>query len=142
MLKPQIRELYSDDPIGVFRRKGEDLEKLFDDEKQNIYFDKKFEEGLEKPNFVIRPMAGALLSLDRNAMVNYAHNNGYKRPSQWGNFDDYGGDCTNFVSQVIHAGTNGVMDSSGDLQWFYNGYNDRAASWTSVSSLYDYLRKR
>lgn len=74
-------------------------------------------------------------------MVNYAHENAYKRPSQWGNFDDYGGDCTNFVSQVIYAGTNGVMDTNGDLQWYYNGYSDRSASWIGVSSLYSYLTR-
>lgn len=141
MVQPQIREMYSDDPIGVFRRKGGDVQKLFDDEKRNILSEKKLEEVLEEPIVFMRPLSGSLLSLDRNEMVTYAHNNANTRPSQWGNFDDNGGDCTNFVSQVIYAGSNGVMDSSGDLQWYYNSYNDRAASWTSVSSLFNYLTR-
>lgn len=137
----QIRDLYCDDPIGELRNNGGDIGKLFIEEKQNILNEKEYENHLEEPKINFQPMSGELLSLNRSAMVNYAHEYAYKRPSLWGDFDAFGGDCTNFVSQVIYAGTGGVMDSTGDLQWYYNGYSDRSPSWTSVSSLYSYLTR-
>ena len=77
-------------------------------------------------------------SYNRIAAVNYAHEWYNKRNPNYGTFDGIGGDCTNFVSQVIHAG-GAPMDSTGNYQWYYYGYNDRASSWTGVNQLYSYL---
>lgn len=86
-------------------------------------------------------MSGSMNNINRSAMFTYMRNNYNKRPARWGDFDDYGGDCTNFVSQILYAGTGGVMDSSGDLKWFYKSYSDRSSSWTSVNALYNYLTR-
>lgn len=41
---------------------------------------------------------------DRNKAVAYAHKYAYSRNPNYYNFDNIGGDCTNFVSQVLAAG--------------------------------------
>ena len=46
-------------------------------------------------------------------------------------FEKLGGDCTNFVSQCIHAG-GAVMNLTRDIGWYYRSLNDRAAAWTGV----------
>ncbi len=49
-----------------------------------------------------------------------------------------GGDCTNYASQVMYAGTPG-FDQQGTNKWYYSGYNSRSPSWTSVLALRGYL---
>lgn len=83
---------------------------------------------------------------NRTAAVAYAQGWAYGfNPSFWNySAPAYGGDCTNFASQVLLAG-GAVMDSSGshpNYRWFW--FNDtpttgRSASWTSVMSFHDYL---
>lgn len=60
-------------------------------------------------------------------------------------YDDYGGNCNNYISQCLYAG--GIpMDYSGDCQWKYfsdevneeNAATGRTPSWTSVDGFYDY----
>ena len=52
----------------------------------------------------------------------------------------FGGDCTNFVSQCIYAGSN-VMNYDKNNGWYYNNTNDRAPSWSGVEFLYNFLTK-
>jgi hypothetical protein len=54
------------------------------------------------------------------------------------NFDNLGGDCTNFVSQCIYAGA-GVMNFTKDTGWYYISVSNRAAAWTGVGYLYKFL---
>jgi hypothetical protein len=53
-----------------------------------------------------------------------------------------GGDCTNFVSQCIHAG-GAPMDRSGSLLWYYSNTNYAAggyvSTWTYTPDLHYYL---
>lgn len=89
-------------------------------------------------------LAGTWQAYNRTAAVQYANawasNSQTLRNPDWGNFDppNGGGDCTNYVSQVIYAGAP-QMDDTGNYTWYYYGYNNRAPSWTDVSSLYTYL---
>ena len=54
------------------------------------------------------------------------------------NFDNLGGDCTNFISQSIYAGA-GIMNYTKDTGWYYISANNRAAAWTGVQYLYNFL---
>jgi hypothetical protein len=99
---------------------------------------------------------GYLNYYKREKAVNYAKQwsqNGAKLRNSppWANYDPPlgNGDCTNFVSQCIHAG--GIpMDHKGkeyeQWKWYDNNYNPaqtakgRVASWTGVEGLYNYCR--
>ncbi|MDR1000580.1 MAG: amidase domain-containing protein [Clostridiales bacterium] len=74
---------------------------------------------------------------DRDAAVAYAHDMAFKRNKDYYDFSEIGGDCTNFVSQCLYAGT-GVMNGASD-GWYYYGLNNRSPSWTSVTYLYKFL---
>ena len=52
------------------------------------------------------------------------------------NFNLWGGDCTNFVSQAMHEGDGAPMDSVG---WYYTDEIHHSTSWTGVPQLYDFL---
>ena len=53
-------------------------------------------------------------------------------------FVDLGGDCTNYISQCILAGSC-IMNYNRDHGWYYLNLNDRSPSWTGVRFLYDFL---
>lgn len=78
------------------------------------------------------------MEYDREAAVEYARKWAFKRNPRYYNFDDVGGDCTNFISQCIYEGC-GVMNYTRDTGWFYNRQNSRAAAWSGVPYLYRFL---
>ena len=53
-------------------------------------------------------------------------------------FEEIGGDCTNFASQCIYAGS-GVMNYTPVMGWYYNSPYDRTPSWSGVEYLYNFL---
>lgn len=76
---------------------------------------------------------------DRYSAVEYALKWAYSRNSRFFDFEDLGGDCTNFVSQCLYAGC-GIMNYSGfENGWYYINANDRSASWTGVQYLKRFL---
>ena len=75
---------------------------------------------------------------DRSAAVDYARRWALSRNPAYYDFQDIGGDCTNFASQCILAGS-GVMNYTLVTGWYYINANDRTASWTGVEYLYDFL---
>jgi len=75
---------------------------------------------------------------NRTAAICYAHKWAKDRNPKYGNFDGMGGDCTNFISQCLFEGT-GVMNTTKDTGWYYYSLNSRAAAWTSVKYLYNFL---
>ncbi len=77
---------------------------------------------------------------DAMSARNYAEKWATTRNPEYYNFDKLGGDCTNFVSQCLFAGT-GIMNYSKNLGWYYNSLNDRAPAWTGVEFLYKFLTK-
>ena len=75
---------------------------------------------------------------NRNRVVQYAHKWAYARNPAYLDFENLGGDCTNFASQCIYAGSE-VMNYTSVYGWYYvNSYN-RTASWTGVNYLYEFL---
>ncbi len=75
---------------------------------------------------------------DRQKSKEYAQKWAYKRNPQYYNFDSIGGDCTNFISQCIYAGS-GIMNYNKLYGWYYNNANDKSPSWTGVEFLYNFL---
>ena len=74
---------------------------------------------------------------NRELAVLYAHKWALSRNPFYYNFDDFGGDCTNFVSQCVYAGSL-VMNYSPN-GWYYAGLNNRAPAWSGVEFFYDFL---
>lgn len=74
----------------------------------------------------------------RQKAVDYAEKWAYKRNPAYYNFDEIGGDCTNFISQCIYAGS-GVMNYTPDVGWYYISASNRSAAWTGVPYLYNFL---
>lgn len=68
----------------------------------------------------------------------YARRWAYRRNPAYYNFDEIGGDCTNFVSQCVYAGA-GVMNYTRDFGWYYISSYDRSPSWTSVKYFYNFM---
>ncbi|MEG0756189.1 MAG: amidase domain-containing protein [Oscillospiraceae bacterium] len=68
---------------------------------------------------------------DRAAAIAYAHEWAFGRNPDYYNYDDIGGDCTNFSSQCLFAGT-GVMNFTPDYGWYYIDANRKAPAWTGV----------
>ena len=78
------------------------------------------------------------IAYDRQTAVEYANYWAYRRNPRYYAFDEIGGDCTNFVSQCLYAGS-GVMNFTPTYGWYYRDINDRAPAWTGVAYLYQFL---
>lgn len=78
------------------------------------------------------------MQYNRAAAKEYANEWAYRRNPRFFDFSEIGGDCTNFASQVLYAGS-GVMNYTPVYGWFYISANDRTASWTGVNELYNFL---
>lgn len=85
-------------------------------------------------------MEGALYPYDRRAAVAYAHRWAYGRNPGYYDYEALGGDCTNFASQCLFAGT-GVMDFTPDLGWYYLDGNRKAPAWTGVPYFFQFLTR-
>ncbi len=80
-----------------------------------------------------------IVPYDRQSAVAYAHRWAFARNPRYYNFDDLGGDCTNYASQALYAGC-GIMNyASNDRGWFYISLNRRAPAWTGVEELHRFL---
>lgn len=82
-----------------------------------------------------------LAEYDREAVVRYATRWAKGRNPVYYDFEKLGGDCTNFASQSILAGS-GVMNFAYPLGWFYRSPFERAPSWTSVQFLQNFLLRK
>lgn len=74
----------------------------------------------------------------RNDALLYAKKWALDRNPRYLDFENMGGDCTNFASQCIYAGS-GVMNYTPVKGWYYNSGRDRTPSWTGVEFLYNFL---
>ena len=77
---------------------------------------------------------------DRSAAVLYAH--------QWPmagtrllRLRERGGDCTNFASQCVFAGS-GVMNFTPDFGWYYIDANQKSPSWTGVPYFWNFMTRQ
>lgn len=87
-----------------------------------------------------------LTTYNRTAAKNYAHTHVFSPSSNYPDYSSYGGDCTNFVSQCLQAGS-WTQVSSGSYKWFHlPGYTSpppsgthRSPSWTAANYLKTYI---
>ena len=75
---------------------------------------------------------------DRRKAIEYAKKWAYGRNPKFYNYDTVGGDCTNFISQCIYAGSN-IMNYNKQNGWYYINGNNKSSSWTGVEFLYRFL---
>ena len=78
------------------------------------------------------------LPYDRRRAVEYALRWALSRNPLFPDFTGIGGDCTNFVSQCILAGSC-IMNETPDFGWYYFSPINRAPAWSGVAYLYDFL---
>lgn len=81
-----------------------------------------------------------LIPYDRAAAVSYARKWALARNPKYYDFSRLGGDCTNFVSQCLYAGSR-VMNYRPTFGWYYISANNRTPSWTGVPFLYNFLTR-
>ena len=72
------------------------------------------------------------IAYDRQTAVEYANYWAYRRNPRYYAFDEIGGDCTNFVSQCLYAGS-GVMNFTTTV-WLKVSLPPRAIWTTSPGS--------
>ena len=78
------------------------------------------------------------IEYDRIKALEYAEKWAFGRNPAFYDFENNGGDCTNFISQCIFAGS-GVMNYTPTFGWYYNSQYSRAPAWTGVQYLYNFL---
>ena len=75
---------------------------------------------------------------NRQRAVEYAKKYAFSQNPIFGNFRGIGGNCTNFVSQSIYAGSC-VMNYTKTYGWYYISLDDRSPSWTGVDFFYNFI---
>ena len=78
---------------------------------------------------------------DRRAAVQYAHRWAYDRNPAFYDYSEIGGDCTNFASQCLYAGT-GIMNFTPVLGWYYIDPNNKAPAWTGVPYFFNFMTRK
>ena len=74
----------------------------------------------------------------RERAVEYALRWALSRNPLFPDFAGIGGDCTNFVSQAILAGSC-VMNDTLDFGWYYFSPENRAPAWSGVQFFYNFI---
>lgn len=87
-----------------------------------------------------QPKAGRLrlCPYDRGRAVEYARQWALRRNGFFANFSGQGGDCTNFVSEAVYAGSC-VMNFEPIFGWYFITLENRAPAWTGVEAFYDFM---
>jgi hypothetical protein len=83
-------------------------------------------------------MPAGIADYNRQKAVAYAHKWARSRNPAYYDYDKIGGDCTNFASQCIFAGSN-AMNYSRTGGWYYKNGNNKSPSWTGVEFLRNFL---
>ena len=81
-----------------------------------------------------------LFPYDRAAAVRYARRWAYGRNPAFYDYEHIGGDCANFASQCVYAGS-GVMNYEKDFGWYYIDANNKAPAWTGVEYFYRFMTR-
>ena len=82
-----------------------------------------------------------ILPYDRKAAIRYAHQWAFGRNPAYYDYEELGGDCTNFASQCLYAGT-GVMNFTPTFGWYYIDANQKSPSWTGVPYFYNFITRK
>jgi hypothetical protein len=85
-------------------------------------------------------MPNTLRPYDRQKAVDYARKWAMSRNPRYYDFENIGGDCTNFSSQCLFAGS-GLMNPTPVFGWYYFSLENRSASWSGVEYLFDFITK-
>ena len=78
---------------------------------------------------------------NRERAVEYAKTWALSRNPLFYDFTGIGGNCTNFVSQCLLAGSC-TMNYTPNVGWYYISPDDRAPAWSSVEFFYDFLTQK
>lgn len=81
-----------------------------------------------------------IVPYNRRAAVEYAHRWAYSRNPRYYDYEEIGGDCTNFASQCLYAGSK-VMNFTPTYGWYYIDANNKSPSWTGVPYFYNFLTR-
>ncbi|MBO4308425.1 MAG: amidase domain-containing protein [Clostridia bacterium] len=74
----------------------------------------------------------------RDRALTYARRWALDRNPLFTDFSGIGGNCTNFASQCVLAGSC-VMNYTPDFGWYYVSPEERAPAWSGVDYFYDFL---
>ena len=74
----------------------------------------------------------------RENAAEYARKFAFSQNAYFGNFAEIGGNCTNFVSQAIFAGSC-QMNYTPTFGWYYIALNERSPSWTGVEFFFNFI---
>ena len=75
---------------------------------------------------------------NRERAVEYARRWALDRNPLFIDFTEIGGNCTNFVSQAVLAGSC-TMNYTPDFGWYYISEDDRAPAWSGVEYFFDFI---
>ena len=75
---------------------------------------------------------------NRENAVAYAKKYAFSQNSLFANFAGIGGNCTNFVSQCIYAGSC-EMNYKPTFGWYYISLDERSPSWSGVEYFYNFI---
>ena len=75
---------------------------------------------------------------DRERAVAYARKWAFSQNPLFADFRGIGGNCTNFVSQAVYAGSC-RMNYKPIYGWYYISLNERSASWAGVDYFYNFI---
>ncbi len=75
---------------------------------------------------------------NRLEAVRYAKKWAFSRNPAYYDFQNLGGDCTNFALQCLFAGAK-IENLTPDVGWYYRSLDDRAAAWTGVEYFRNFL---
>ena len=79
-----------------------------------------------------------MIPYDRARAVAYAHRWAYGRNPNFYDYEEIGGDCTNYASECLYAGT-GIMNFTPTYGWYYIDANRKAPAWTGVEYFRNFL---
>lgn len=77
-------------------------------------------------------------SYEREKALLYAERYAFSQNPIFGNFREIGGNCTNFVSQCVYAGSC-KMNYTKTFGWYYISLEQRAPAWTGVEYFYNFM---
>ncbi len=79
-----------------------------------------------------------IYNYQRLRAVMYAEKWAFSRNPLFRNFTGIGGDCTNFISQCVLAGSC-AMNFLDTFGWYYISSRNRTPSWTGVEFFYNFI---
>lgn len=82
-----------------------------------------------------------LMPYNREMAVNYAKTWALGRNPTYQDYEQWGGDCTNFISQCIKAGKIPFDNTGNDImkKWYWYSDSKRTPSWTAAEAFYKYI---